>query len=110
MTTDLNGFRKDREGAFIVKDPQSTLDYSIDWQDWLENSDNITNSTWTISTFTDDENPIEEETSAYVNGVATILLSGGTDGKIYRITNTITTANDLIDERYFRIVVKNKSA
>ena len=110
MTTDLNGFRKDREGAFIVKDPQSTLDYSVDWSDWLVGADSISTSTWVLGTFTGDTAPIVKTAENTANGIATIYLRGGTAGKIYRITNRIVTSSGLTDERYFRLVIKDKSA
>jgi hypothetical protein len=110
MTTDLNGFRKDREGAFIVKDPQSTLDYSVDWSEWLTGSDTISTSTWVIQTYTGDTAPIVRTSDSNANGIVTIFVSGGTIGKIYRITNRITTGSGLTDERYFRLVIKDKSA
>jgi hypothetical protein len=110
MTTDLRGFRKDREGAYIQKDPQATLDYSVDWSDWLVGADNISTSTWTIQTYTGDAAPVVKSTDGTAGGVATIYVSGGTEGKIYRLTNRITTGSGLTDERYFRIVVKNTSA
>jgi hypothetical protein len=110
MSADLNGFRKDRDGAYIVKDPQSILDYSVDWSDWLVGADAIDTSVWTVSTFTGDTAPLEEESASDASGIATVILSGGTAGKIYTVTNNITTTSGLVDERYFRIVVKNKSA
>lgn len=110
MTTDLNGFRKDRVGAVIDKDPQATLDYSVDWSDWVSAGDVITSSIWTISTITGDTAPVEEEDTNLGSNIATVWLSGGTVDKIYTITNTITTDNGLIDERFFRLKIKNKSA
>lgn len=110
MTNDLNGFRKDREGAYIVKDPQSTLDYSVDWSDWVSTGDDIITSVWTLSTITGDTAPISNEDTNLSSNVATVWISGGQLGKIYTVTNTITTDNGLIDERFFRLIIKNKSA
>jgi hypothetical protein len=110
MTTDLRGFRKDREGAYIQKDPQATLDYSVDWSDWLVGADTISTSTWVIQTYTGDTAPIVNTAQSVANGIATIYVRGGTEGKIYRITNRITTGSGLTDERYFRLVIKNTSA
>lgn len=110
MTTDLNGFRKDRDGAFIVKDPQSTLDYTVDWSDWVSAGDEVISSSWAFSTITGDSNPLVNEDVLLASDIATVWISGGTAGKIYTVTNTITTDNGLIDERYFRLVIKNKSA
>lgn len=107
--TQLTGFTRDRDGAFIVKDPDSYLDYSVDWSDWLDDSDDIATSTWTIETITGDTAPLTTDANSKANGITTIWLDGGTAGNNYRVTNTITTDNGLTDERYFRIFVKNRT-
>jgi hypothetical protein len=104
------GFKTDREGSYIVKDPQSKLDYSIDWSQWLSTEDVIVNSVFTISTIANDPAPITNQGTFTSNEIASVILSGGTIGNIYTITNTITTSNGLIDERFFRIVVRDKTA
>jgi hypothetical protein len=106
----LTGFRTDRQGSFIVKDPQATLDYSIDWSEWIANNDNIDSSEWFISEIDDDADPLIEVSNFNTSLIATIIVSGGTAGNIYTLTNRITTDNELVDERFFRIVVKEKTA
>jgi hypothetical protein len=109
--TQLTGFKSDHIGSYIVKDPESTLDYSINWEDWLDTGDTITGSNWTIETIAGDTDPVLRTTDGFVGtGLTTIWVSGGTAGNNYRITNTITTDNGLTDERYFRVFVKDRSA
>lgn len=108
--TQTTGFRTDNIGSYIVKDPDSYLDYSIDWSDWLNSGDGILSSTWTIQAITDDANPITTDNNLTTTSSATVWLSGGTTGNNYRITNTITTAAGLTDERYFRIFIKDRTA
>lgn len=109
--TQLTGFKTDRQGAYIEKDPDATLDYSIDWSDWLSQGDSLQTSTWTISTIAGDTAPVTQESTAIntITSTATIVVSGGGANNIYKLTNRITTDNGLVDERYFRLFVKNKT-
>jgi hypothetical protein len=109
--TDTTGYRVDKFGTYIEKDPQSRLDYSIDWSDWMPSEDSILNSSWTIQTITGDLNPLTTDDDQYnaSTSITTIYLAGGTAGNTYRITNTITTDDGLIDERYFRLVVRDRT-
>lgn len=111
MTT-TTGYLKDRIGAYIEKDPQSRLDYSIDWADWIAGGDVIANAHWTISSITGDASPLAEFTSNVMTpgtSMCTVYLAGGTAGETYTVTNRITTSNQIVEERYFRIVVKDRS-
>lgn len=105
------GFNTDRVGAYINKDPQSTLDYNIDWSDWMTTGDEINTSTWTISTITGDSSPLSTTSNSFSAALdqTTIYLTAGSDGSNYTVTNTITTTDGLTDERYFRVFVKNIS-
>lgn len=67
------------------KDPTAILDYTVDWQDWLQTGETIQTSTWIAPsgiTINDDSNS---------SSSATVWLSGGTKGKTYRVTNRIVT-------------------
>ena len=69
----------------FIKDPDSVLDYTVDWETWLD-SDTISASSWTIPT------GLTEDSDTFGDSTATVWLSSGTDGRIYNITNHITTA------------------
>ena len=60
-----------------LKDPGSTLDYQIDWSQWLASSNTTT------------------ETVQW--------LAGGTVGAVYQVVNQITTAGGRIAERTIEI-------
>ena len=110
--TQLTGFRTDREGSYIVKDPQARLDFSIDWGPWMSSGDTIVTSTWTVETVTGDGvNNLDNYQNVIdtANSVTTVYLQKGVAGHNYRVTNTIVTANALTDERYFRVFVKDKT-
>lgn len=109
--TQLTGFKKDAIGSYIEKDPQSVLDYTIDWTDWLINNDALSTMTWTISTISGDASPLAK-TSDLIDlstNKTTIYVSGGTANNNYRVTCRITTDAGLTEERYFRIFVRDRS-
>jgi len=108
--TQTTGFRTDNIGSYIVKDPESYLDYSIDWSDWLDLGDGIATSTWTIQSITGDSDPLTTDNNTRTLTTTTVWLAAGSASNNYRITNTITTASGLTDERYFRVFVKDRSA
>ena len=105
----LTGFLQDNDGAYIDKDPSAILSYTLDWSEWLPVGTTISTSTWTISTISGDAAPVTSVTTTNSGTTTIIKLSGGTVGKVYTITNTITTSGSLTDRRNFRIKVKNRS-
>lgn len=108
MACTITGFKTDHSGNYINKDPDAYLDYSVDWSDWLVGNDTIASSAWTISTVSGDTAPLATDNDLSTTTKATIWLSGGTTGYIYTVTNEITTASGLIDDRSFRIFVREK--
>jgi hypothetical protein len=88
-----------RVNKTISKDPDSTMDFNIDWEEWLE-GDSITTSSWSVPA-----GLVVTGTVFAASGLATIWLAGGTVGDIYTITNTITTAFGRDDQRSLVIVI-----
>ena len=71
------------------KDPNSVLDYKIDWTNWLaytSPADTISTSSWTA------DSGITIDSSSKTTRKATVWLSGGTVGGEYEVTNRIVTA------------------
>ena len=87
--------------AYLLIDPGETLDYTCDWEVFLEEggspSDTISTSAWKID---GGGSPAPSLTSAS-NTVdsATIFVAGCEPGQVYRLTNTITTAQARTAER-----------
>lgn len=102
MTT---SFRRDALGFFIIKDPQATLDYQLNWSDangsWL-GSDTIASAVFST------DPGIAAVSSSFTNTTATVWLAGGTAGTAYNVTCRITTAAGRVDDRSFRVVVQNR--
>lgn len=76
-------------------DPDSTIDYQVDWTDWLaaEGNDTITGSTWIVPT------GLTKNSDTYTTTSATVWISGGTVGTLYTVTNRITTAGGRVEDQ-----------
>jgi hypothetical protein len=92
--------------AKFVKDPDSELDYTVDWGTWLPTGDTISTSAWTII-----PGGLTESTgmpSTNTNTTATITVTSGTAGVDYSLINRITTAGGRITDRTIRINVRER--
>jgi hypothetical protein len=108
MTTlQQSGFKKDVSGSYISKDPDSILDYSVDWTDWAQPGETITTTTFTVES--GGANLTLANPGSLTN-IATVTISGGDVGNIYVIKNTIVTNNDNTDVRRFRVKVEKRFA
>lgn len=88
--------------ALYVKDPDSRLDYKVDWTSWLELAETISSSTWIVPTGL---TKVDESTATKT---ATVWLTGGTAGQTYQVTNRITTNQNRTDDRTLEIVVRDR--
>jgi hypothetical protein len=101
-----SGFLKDIVGAYIPKDPHAELQYGVDWTDWLGDGDSITSATWAVeSTAT---NAITLSNDVVFDNVTAVTVTGGSTGTIYTVAVNITTAEEYIDTRRFRIKCENR--
>jgi len=85
-----------------IKDPDSVLDYAIDWGGWLSDDDSITDSDWTAT------EGITIDSDSFTDTVSKVWLSGGTAGESYIVTNHITTAAGRQDDRSIKIKCKER--
>jgi len=84
-----------------LKDPDATLDYQVDWSEWL-GSDTIASSTWVV------DSGITLDIDTNTTTTATAWLSGGTAGETYTATNRIVTADGRTDDRTITIQIAQK--
>lgn len=101
----LTGFKTDRVGTYIEKDPYAVLDYSLDWTNWMPAGETINTVTVTAETITGDSAPLAIDSTTNTDYVVTAFISGGTAGNIYNIEYKIVTDNSKQDSRNFRIKV-----
>lgn len=79
-----------------TKDPNATLDYRINWAEWLD-TDTIATVAWTVPA------GLTQTAATNTTTSATIWLSGGTVGTRYAVACRITTTAGRIDDRTIRI-------
>lgn len=101
----LTGYKQDRVGGYIDKDPYAVLDYSLDWTNWMPTGDTISTLSVTAQTISGDASPLVIDSTTKTDYIATAFISGGTAGNIYNIEFKIVTTNALQDSRNFRIRV-----
>ena len=85
----------------FVKDPDSVLDYKVDWSSWL-GTDTISTSRWVVQSGITEDSDSNDTTSA------TSWLSGGTEGSTYTVTNRIDTAGGRTADRTFKVLVQTR--
>lgn len=83
------------------KDPDETLDYEIDWTNWLS-GDTISSSSWSVPA------GITDVTETHTYTLATVRLSGGTLGTTYNCVNTIVTTGGQTAQRSIDIIIVEK--
>ena len=92
--------------TLLLKDPASTLDYSVDWGAEYLSGDALADSSWSVE-------PAEPGGVAVVSSgfdllVAAVTVGGGAPGRIYRLTNHVTTAAGLKDSRSIMLRVEKR--
>ena len=92
--------------TLLLKEPSATLDYSVDWgADYLA-GDALAESSW--STKPVEDGGVEVVSSDFDMLVAVVTVAGGKAGRIYRLTNHVTTAAGLKDSRSIMLRVEQR--
>jgi hypothetical protein len=86
----------------FTKDPDATLDWHFDWFNWLQTSETITTSTYTVSPGL----TIASTSNTTTN--TTAWISGGQTSHVYTLTNRVVTNQGRTDERSIVIRVKDR--
>lgn len=92
--------------TLLLKDPEATLDYSVDWGADYLSDDVLADSSWTVS-------PDEPGGVTIVSGrfdllIATVQAEGGIAGRLYRLTNHVVTAAGRSDSRSIMLRVEKR--
>lgn len=90
--------------SWPAKDPNEVLDYRVDWTDRLLDGETISTSDFTLAS---GDVMIDSEPSP-VAGVATVWLSGGTEGTVSVLTNRITTSSARTYDQSARLRIRSK--
>lgn len=83
----------------FTKTPEGVLNYQVTWTQWI-GADTINDSAWEI-----DPSGLTIDSQDATLTTTTLIVSGGTAGTEYSVTNTITTAGGLVTSRTFKIEI-----
>jgi hypothetical protein len=98
------------------KDPDETLDYSVDWSRWL-NGATISSVVWYVDNSTGVKtalpasstvNGLQNVAQTISNGVATINLGLGTNNTEYKIYCNMSDSSGNVAERVVRLRIKEQ--
>ncbi len=91
--------------SFYLKDPQSRVDYAIDWTPYLDGQ-TVAASIWAVSP--DEPGGIAVDEASFTPGRTAARLSGGIVGHSYRISNRVTLSDGSSDERSLALRVEER--
>lgn len=89
-----------------TKQPADSVDYDIDYSQWLTETDGLSEDNEPEVTVTPDDLTVESVTRDYDNHRVKVWLSGGTDGERYKVEVTTHTAEGRIREDEFFLIVR----
>lgn len=87
--------------TILYKDPVENLAYDLDWTAWLD-GDTIMQSVWTVPV------GLNVGSSSYGTQTSSVVLSGGTLGEHYTISNAITTSLGRVANRTLILRITSK--
>lgn len=92
--------------TMMVKDPGTRIDFEFDWAAAYPGGQAVMTSDWTVE-------PVEAGGVAVAGAAhdlmqATVTLTGGIAGHVYRITNRVTMSDGQIDERSMTMRVEER--
>ena len=92
--------------TFLLKHPDATLDYAVDWGTEYLAGEALVTSDWSVE-------PVEPGGVTIVSStfdllVAGVVLGGGVTGRIYRLTNHVTTTDGRDDSRSIMLRVEKR--
>lgn len=86
----------------FIKDPDADLDWQFNWADWLADGETISSATFTV------DDGLTVTSTGHDDTVATVWLSGGTAGSVYRVTSHVVTSAARTDDRSISIRVTER--
>lgn len=98
----------------FLKDPNAQVDYTIDWNDstdpYLASGETISTSAWAVDpqSGASPEDDIEIASDGNTDTTTTVTVTGGVAGRVYRLTNRITTSASRTDDRSIVVRVENR--
>ena len=90
--------------TLLLKDPEATLDYSVDWGADYLSEDALVESAWTV--VPDEPGGVSVVSGRFDLLTATAQVEGGIAGRMYRLTNHVVTAEGREDSRSIMLRVE----
>ena len=92
--------------SFYLKDPQSRIDYSIDWGSGYLDGQSLAASQWAVTPQEPDGIAVDEATFDLTRTAATV--EGGVVGHVYSVSNRVTFSDGRSDERSITLRVERR--
>lgn len=89
--------------AHYSKDPSAELDFGFKWTDWLEDGESIASHTITVTS-----GGVTVDSSSESNGIVTVWLSGGTEGRLAKVVCEVVTSEGRRDQRTMPISINDR--
>lgn len=92
--------------TFLLKHPDATLDYAVDWGTDYLSGEALATSDWSV----DPTEPggVAIASNAFDLLTTSVTVAGGNNGHIYRLTNHVTTTNGRDDSRSIMLRVEKR--
>jgi hypothetical protein len=92
--------------TIFLKDPAAELAYAVDWGAEYLAGQTIVDASWTIAP--DEDGGLVAASPQIVGGQATVRLTGGRVGRVYRVTNQVVFSDSGRDERALVVRVEDR--
>jgi len=91
--------------SFYLKDPMSSVDYAIDWSQYLDGK-TIVASAWSVAPA--EEGGVAIEEASFDTDRAAARMSGGVTGHVYCLSNQVTLSDGSSDARSIALRVEER--
>lgn len=90
--------------GYYLKDPQSRLDYHMDWASHYLNQQSLASSEWHIAP--QENGGLDIAQSGHDDQRSFVVITGGVAGHVYTLTNRVTLQSGVADERTITLRVE----
>jgi len=92
--------------SVYAKAPDSRVDFSLDWTDWLGSGETISSASWRVDP--DDADGLTLDGQIDADALRGIHVSGGVRGHMYRLLCRVTTSAGRVVERGISLKVMER--
>ena len=92
--------------TFLLKHPDATLDYAVDWGTDYLSGEALATSDWSVDP--NEPGGVAIASNAFDLLTTSVTVGGGMNGHIYRLTNHVTTTNGRDDSRSIMLRVEKR--